>query len=68
MQLEAIDTIRITSAGGRIEPGQRFDVNDHEGAELVRRGLARVPSAEGAKAEAAPKNKARRAPKNKEAQ
>ena len=68
MQLEAIDTIRVTSAGGRIEPGQRFEVNDHEGAELVRRGLARIAPAEGAKAETAPKNKARTAPKNKGAQ
>ena len=41
MKLIANDTVRISSAGGRLEAGQAFEVSDHEAKELMRRGIAR---------------------------
>jgi hypothetical protein len=43
MKLIAKDTVRISSAGGRLEAGQDFEVSDHEGEELLKRGLAVEP-------------------------
>jgi hypothetical protein len=68
MKLKAIDTIRVSSAGGRKEAGETFEVNDAEAAELVRRGLAVEVGAENplkAKTKAAPANKAARPSRNK---
>lgn len=42
MKLIANDTVRISSAGGRLEAGQEFEVSDHEAKELLRRGIARA--------------------------
>lgn len=39
MQVKALDTIRVSSAGGRKEQGQVFEVSDYEGKELLARGL-----------------------------
>lgn len=44
MKLIALDTVRISSAGGRLEAGQEFEVSDHEGELLVARGIACAPA------------------------
>ena len=61
MQMKALDTIRISSAEpkGRQEPGDVFEINDHEGKELAKRGLAVE-----VKSKASPKNKSRGTPQN----
>jgi len=41
MKLIANDTVRISSAGGRLEAGQEFEVSEHEAKELISRGIAR---------------------------
>lgn len=64
MKLKAIDTIRISAAGGRKEAGEIFEVNDFEAADLVARGLAVEVTAAG-KAQPAPVNKAVRPQRNK---
>jgi len=43
MKLIALDTVRISSAGGRLEAGQQFEVSDHEAKLLIDRGIAVKP-------------------------
>lgn len=68
MKLKALDTIRVSAAGGRKEQGEEFEIEDSQGKQLVERGLAeevksKAPPAAKAKPKAA--NKAAKAPKNK---
>ncbi|MBX7496768.1 hypothetical protein K3172_12955 [Qipengyuania sp. 6B39] len=65
MKVKALDTIRVSSAGGRKEKGETFEVNDHEGKELVERGLVKKVPAE--KAAPKPKAKVAKKPENKSA-
>lgn len=62
MQLIANDTLRVTAATpSRLLAGDCFDINDGDGAALVRRGLARLPDQEPASAGKKP-TRARKAP------
>ena len=65
MKVKALDTIRVSSAGGRKEMGETFEVSDHEGKELVERGL--VEEVEGKTAAKKPAKKAAKKPQNKAA-
>lgn len=65
MKVKALDTIRVSSAGGRKEMDETFEVNDHEGKELVERGL--VEQVDEAKAATKPAKKAAKKPQNKAA-
>ena len=66
MKLQALDTLHISNV--RPEPlraGEEFEVNEGEGQQLVKRGLAKEVKSS-AKSEDAPANKAEAVPANKQ--
>ncbi len=68
MKLKVLDQIHVSAVqSDSLRPGQRIEVSDAYGAELLARHPAKFAAENGEKAEPAPKNKVEPAPKNKTA-
>lgn len=66
MKLKALDQIHVSSVkADSLRPGEEFEVNDVQGAELLKAHPNRFEQIGGAKAEPKPANKAEPAPANK---